>query len=293
MLTEAVAYVGAVLVIAGVVAAFAQDWEDLAAWQHVAVLGTVAAFFLAVGLAVRRIAEPAAQRLVGVVWLLSVLAFGATVQVLVFDVYGVDERVTALTTGAVTTAYAAALWLGRRRALQQVAMFAGVLLTVSGTVVTVYGADETSPLAFALPLWALGLAWAVLGWRRYLEPVWVAIPLGVVLALVAPSLAVESHGWIYAVGVVTAAAVMAAGVRLQATALLALGAVGLFGYLTALVVRYFGESLGVPATLSITGALILVVAAVSARLVRATRPPHPKEPPKTEQPPEQHLPKAS
>ena len=42
--------------------------------------------------------------------------------------------------------------------------------------------------------------------------------------------------------------------------------------------RYFHESLGVPAALAITGMLVLLLATVSARLVRATRPHEPETP---------------
>ena len=52
----------------------------------------------------------------------------------------------------------------------------------------------------------------------------------------------------------------------------------MFGYVTSVVVQYFHRSLGVPAALAITGLLILGLAVVSARLMRATHPPKPSEP---------------
>ena len=63
---------------------------------------------------------------------------------------------------------------------------------------------------------------AGLGWQRYVEPLWVTVPSGVILALIAPALAVGEHGWVYAIGIATAAAAMAASVRLRNTPLLAL-----------------------------------------------------------------------
>jgi len=118
----------------------------------------------------------------------------------------------------------------------------------------------------------------MLGWYRFVEPLWLTLPSGVLLALLAPSLAAGQYGWVYAIGIATAAAAMAASVLLRNTPLLALGAPAMFGYLTSVVVRYFHQSLGVPGALAITGVLILVLAAVTARLMRAAHPPRPGEP---------------
>jgi uncharacterized membrane protein len=98
---------------------------------------------------------------------------------------------------------------------------------------------------------------------------WLTIPCGVLLALIAPSFFTGQHGWVHVIGIATAAVAMAASVRMRNTALLALGALGMFSYVTSAVARYFHESLGMPAALSITGALILGLAAVTARQMRA------------------------
>jgi len=205
-------------------------------------------------------------------------------------VYGNTAAVTALAIGVAVTVYSAVLWLVRRRALQNFALFTGLIVTICGTIVTID--SSPSPLAFAFPLWGFGLAWVCLGWRRYVEPLWVTVPSGVILALIAPGLAAGEYGWVYAIGIASAAAAMAASVPLRNTPLLALGTLAMFGYVTGVVVRYFHQSLGVPGALTITGALILGLAAVTARLIRATRPPKPSAP-DTDKPSHRDLPKAS
>lgn len=277
LLTEAVAYVGVILILAGGIAAIAQRWDEISDWGHVWAFAGTAAFFLLVGVFLRGVHEAAAQRLVGVVWFLSVAGVAGAVGFATHDVYGNSGEVTTIAIGLGMSAYAAALWLVRRRALQNVALFAGLVVTICGAMVSLADGPALS-LALALALWVFGLAWALLGWRRYVEPVWVATPLGVVLALVAPSLAVGDHGWVYAIAVATAAVAMAASVPLRNTPLLALGTIAMFGYVTAMVVRYFRESLGVPAALAITGVLILVLATITARLMRMTRPAKPSQP---------------
>jgi hypothetical protein len=307
LLTEAAAYVGAVLILAGGIAAVGQRWHSITGWERVGIVAGAAVFFLLAGIIVRRVQEPAIQRLVDVVWFLSVAAAGWAVGFAAHDVYGNTVRVTALAVGVGITVYSAALWLARRHALENFALFTGLIVTICGTIVTID--NSPSPLAFALPLWAFGLAWMALGWRRYAEPVWVTVPSGVILALIAPSLAAGEYGWVYAIGIATAAAAMAASVPLRNTPLLALGTLAMFGYVTGVVVRYFQQSLGVPGALAITGVLILGLAVITARLLRAAHPPKPKQPgagvpphtahppkppePNAEKPSHQDLPKAS
>ncbi len=276
LLTEAVAYVGAILVLAGGITAIGQRWGGIGNWGHVAIFAGAAVFFLLVGIAVRRVSEPAIQRLVGVTWFLSVGGVAGAVGFATLSVRENPTRYTALAVGGAVTVYAAILWLVRRRALQDVALFVGLVVTTCGIIVAV--ADPAPSLAFALALWALGLAWAGAGWQRYIEPIWVTIPLGAFLALLAPDFAVGNHGWMYAIGIGTAAAAMAVSIPLRNTPLLALGALAMFGYVTGAAITYFHESLGVPGALAITGVLVIGLAVVTARLMRVTHPPQPKKP---------------
>ena len=293
LLTEAVAYVGAILLLAGGIAAIGQQWNSLGDWGQVGVLAGAAAFFLLAGILVRRVREPAIQRLVSVVWFLSAACVGAAGGAAAHDVSGTSGAATVLAAGVAVTVYAAALWLVRRRALQNAALFAGLVITVCGIIATVARpSGQLHLLGYALALWGFGLAWAWLGWRQYVEPIWVTMPCGAILALYSPSLTVGSQGWVYAIGIATAAAAMAASVPLRNTPLLALGTLAMFGYVASVTVQYFHRSLGVPAALAIAGVLILGLAVVSARLMRAARPPKPGKPDAGE-PSDRDLPKAA
>ena len=88
----------------------------------------------------------------------------------------------------------------------------------------------------------------------------------------------RDHGWVYAIGIATAAAAMAASVPLRNVPLLALGTLAMFSYVTSVAARYLHESLGVPSALAIIGVLIIGLAVVSARLMRAAHPPKPRQP---------------
>lgn len=301
LLTEAVSYVGVILVLAGGIAAVARRWGDFSDWGHVGVFAIAAALLLIVGGVLFTARDPALQRVVDVVWFLSVAGVAGAVGFAVHDVYDRSVQLTVLIVGVGMAAYSVVLWLLRQHALQNVAVFFSLVVSICGTIATIAHGNAPS-LAFTLSLWAFGLAWVLVGWRRWVEPMWATVPLGLLLSLVAPTFAVAEHGWVYAVAVATAAAVMAASVWLRNTPMLAMGAIGLFGYVTSIVVRYFADSLGVPTGLTLTGALILVLAAVSARLLRVMKKPRTDsveteqpaaEKPTGSKPPKRHLTNAS
>src|SRR4029077_3373414 len=280
LLAEAAAYAGGILLLVGGVTAISQRWNDVGRAGQGGVLAAAAVFFFLVGIIVRPVREPAIQRLAGVAWFLSVAGMAGAVWLALYHAPGQPDAVTAVAVGGAVTLYAASLWLIRGSALQNLALFAGLVITILGTAGIITAPAGTGPapapapnlptpvLAIALPLWVLGLAWAGLGWRRYAGPLWVTIPSGVVLALIAPRFAAGGHGWVYAIGIATAAAAMAASVPLRNTPLLALGALAMFGYLTAVAARYLHQSLGGPSALAITGVRVIGLAVVSARLMR-------------------------
>ncbi len=269
LLTEVVAYIGAVLVLAGGGVAIVEEWNHFSPWGHVSIFASTALFFFAVGFFIWQVSEPAVQRVISAVWCPPPPPPPPAAGFAAHEGFDARGAVTTLSTGIAATAYAGVLWLARRRELLMLALFAGLIVTVCGVVLTADG--RTAPaLAFALSLWGLGLGWSILVWQ-YPEPLWTTFPLGSALALIAPSLAVWDHGWLYAVGVVTAAAAMAASVPLRDIVLLAFGTIALSGYVAATVVQYLRNALGTPATLVITGVALLAIALVTARLRRATR----------------------
>ena len=276
LLTEAVSYVGAVLVLAGAGVALGQRWDDLADGTRLGLLAGFALFFLGVGFVTRRSAEPALLRLTSVVWLIGT---GALVELFAGIVETSDET-TSLLVAASTTAVAALLFAVHRMVLQHLALYVGVLLTAFSLVGRI---DPGYPAWIdGITAWAAGLAWLALGARRLVTPWWVAMPVGMITALIAPSAIQEnSFDAMFAVGIATAAGLMAFSVYGRFVPGLALGSFGLFAYVTGAVVHYFGETIGVPAALAVTGGMILLIAALTTKLARFTRTPpatpHPEE----------------
>ena len=269
LLTEAMGYAGAVLVIAGVAAAIDQRWDAVSDWSHVAVDADTAALFLAMGVLLLPVHDAAIQRLIGVVWLASAVGLGAAIAFAAHDVYDLSGHGAVIATGLGTAAYAMVLWLARPAALQNLALFAALAMTVGG-VVAVYAGDEP-PMPYALALWALGVGWAVAGGLAAKGPYRADVPFGAILLLLAPSMALHDDGWMYAIAIGSAAAVMALSLATRSTPLLVLGTLFTFGYVTSAVLRYFSDSLGAPATLATTGLVIIGLTVTCAWLIRRMR----------------------
>ena len=268
LMTEGVAYFGATLVLAGGGVAVGQVWSDFTDWGHVGIFASTGLFFLAAGLAVLRISEPAIDRMIGVVWFISAGCAGAAAGIAALDAFGASGAVTTFVIGMAISVYSAMLWIVRRRELQLVALFAGLTIAVCAAIIMIAG-DAGPRLAIALGLWAFGIGWVIVGWQ-YPQPLWSTMPLAIVIALIGPSLAVWSHGWVFAIGTITAAVAMAVSVRVRSTTLLVAGTFTLFGYTGAAVVRYYHQSLGLPTTQAICGVLLVGLAVIMARVRSST-----------------------
>lgn len=261
LLMEAVGYIGTILVLAGAFAFAQQHWRDLSEGGRLAVLAVATLVFLALGIVTWSSAEPALRRLAAVTWGVSVAAFAGSVGMvnILVDTSGKTSFLTIATT---TAAYAVILWVLHQHGVQQAFAF-GALCVAVGSIVN-YVVTDASGWMIAVPLWALGAAWAAAGWWRRISPWFVAFPLGLLLALITPASIEHPSGLRFGLGIATAAAVMALAVIARLAPVLAMGAVAGLGYVIGAVTYYFGDTLGVPASLAIAGLLILAMAAAAA-----------------------------
>lgn len=277
-LAEALAYLGAVLVIAGAVVAVEHVWIDMAVWTRLLLVGAVAAGFSATGAAIPETDDRVWWRLHGFCWLLGTGALALFTALVAGDVLGLDGKTVTLATGAVVALDSALLWQGRDRPLQHLSAFAGLVAVVVGAVTLLGGTD----LAVAGGLWALGALWLALGTadllRRHPGSGGETVPsaavgqaLGALTVLVAAALTGPVwEAWSAVAGLVTAVALVVLGSVASRPVPLVVGVAGLFVYLPTTVLSFFAESVGVPLVLVLAGgALLGGVAAVSRRRTRA------------------------
>lgn len=262
LLMEAIGYIGTILVLAGAFAFAQQHWNDIAEAGRFAILATATAVFLGIGGFVLSSTEPALRRLAAVTWAVSVAAFAGSAG-MVNVMLDTSGKTPFLSTATSTAAYAVILWMLHRDGLQQAVAFGASCVSLASIVN--YMITDASGWMIVLPLWAFGVTWAAAGWWRRVTPWFVAFPLGLLVALIAPATIDQPSGLRFALGIATATTVMTLAVVAKATPVLAMGSVAELSYVIGAVTYYFGDTLGVPASLAIAGLLILAMAAAAAR----------------------------
>lgn len=261
LLMEAIGYIGTILVLAGAFAYAQQHWTDISEAWRLAILATATGVFLGIGALVLSSTEPALRRLAAVTWAVSVAAFAGSAGMvnLLLDTHG---KTPFLSIAVPTAAYAVILWLRQRHGIQQGVAFGASCVGVASVVN--FLVTDASGWMIVVPLWAMGAGWAAAGWWRRVDPWFVAVPLGLLVALVAPATIEHPSGLKFGLGIATASVVMTFAVVEKFTPALAMGSVAELGYVIGAVIYYFGDTLGVPASLAIAGLLILVMAAAAA-----------------------------
>src|SRR6266702_2981996 len=171
--------------------------------------------------------------------------------------------------GLAATAAGVLFWRLRVSSLQQVAVLVSLLATVTAVV---EGVAPASPSWGGGAVWAVGVAWLLLGSRRLLIPARTAEVLGALAMLLGAETVRggELRSWGLALGLLSAAALVGAGAAARRTVLLSVGAVGLFVFLFDATLTWFGRGATVPLALLVTGgALLLVVAVLTGRIRRS------------------------
>lgn len=263
---EAIAYLGAVLILIALGVLAAEFWDRLVSWGRF-VLGSIVALVLfIVGLVFGRADEPTIERAQTFAWFLTVPAVALTAYVAVSELEGVDDAATFVWVWLISLAAAAGLWWLRHSVLQTVAMGLASGLSVVAVVSLAEGVPDW---AYGLSLAGLGVVWLLLTWGGWLRPVRTSYVLAAagILSIGFPD--TSELPWPL-LGLGAGLALMALSVPLGQTVLLGMGVAGLFVYIPATILEVFGENLGVPVALLITGLILLGVVVVTVRM--RTRP---------------------
>jgi hypothetical protein len=256
---EPVAYLGSALVAIALLLFVVQVWDRLAVWSQVGLAAVVTIILLVAGWALNRSDAAPARRAASFAWLLSVVGVGATAGLVLFESLDVDEDIAIMLTAACVAVAAAALYLVARRALQQIALAAGVVfLTVSvGSVLTL---DE--PWALGATFLALGAIWLLLTWGGVLQPASTGWVLGGLLAL-----AVGFGGqplWA-GLGVAVGLGLVVLSAVFEQRALLVIGILGLLVWIPTTVITLFEGTVAVPVAILVTGVVTLTVVVAAVR----------------------------
>jgi hypothetical protein len=275
-LGEVLGYFGAMFTTVAALLGATQEWPRLGQAGRVTLLAVTVAVLTVGGWWAR---HPASLRRLGTVLWFGAVAAVAWLTAVVADQVEALQRnanVEYLSVALAASAVAALFWRLRPSGLQQVALFGSLVATV--TALVSFAGAGNAPRTGGLwggAVWALGLCWLLLGAGRLLQPPSTAEALGALALLfgaqagrtssaLAPHHLWPASLWLV-LGLVSAAALIAAGVMARRTNLLGIGAVGLFVFLVQAVLRWFGGHAGTPLALLAGGCGLLLVAALALR----------------------------
>ena len=229
--------------------------------------GVVTIVLFGVGVVLGRSDEPAVARGQTFAWLLTVAAIWLTAFIASRE-WIVNDDQDAFVLGSITALVAAvALWASRRSVLQMVAF---AVTTAAATIALISRVDDVEDWVFGLAFLALGSVWVILTWVGWFEPRRTSYALGAVGMLLVAFPEGGEMPWPL-LGLAAGLALMGLSVALGETVLLGLGVAGLFIYIPMTIFELFGESLGVPVALLITGLVLLGVVVVTVRLRSSPR----------------------
>lgn len=261
---EAIAYLGAVLVLIALAVLAGQFWDRIEPWGRLTLSSVVALVLITVGIMLARSEEPAVNRAQTFAWLLAVAAVALTVQVAVGDLAAVDEQHVFLWVALSSLLASTILWVLRNSVLQMVAL--GV--SAGATVIAILSQIRATPdWAFGLGFAGLGVAWFLLTWAGIFRPTRTSYAIAAVGILLIAFPESTNLPWPI-LGLLSGLALMALSVLLEENILLGLGVAGLFIYIPMTIFEVFGDSLGVPVALLITGLILLAVVVVTMRARR-------------------------
>ncbi|MGA1779408.1 MAG: hypothetical protein ACO4CW_03580, partial [Planctomycetota bacterium] len=153
------------------------------------------------------------------------------------------------------------LYALRRRVLLQLAVLA-TLTAVATSSVLALSPLPPPPRGVGAGIIGLGLAWLLLGIGGWLPPAIVAEATGAVVMLIgSQAMSADEPRWLgLALGVAIAATLVFVAVRTDTRHPLLIGAFALFVITPQLVFELFEDTIGAPATLLVTGLLLVLLA---------------------------------
>lgn len=253
--TEALGYLGGLLVLCGAVTLAMQYWLELSTAARLGMLGAVALVTWLVGARIADPAAPALRRLRGALWFASSVAAAGFAAELTWEAGPADEAGIVVAAGAVGAAHAGLLWRLRDRPAQHLACLAGALLAAAGVGDLL---DDAGAIGLAIA--AVGAAWLIAGRYRVLPPSALALVGGAAAVLLGTG--VTAGNWPDAaplLGLAAATALAGVGVGTDRAPLTVVGLLGAFVYLPWTIGHFFAESLGVPLAMVLCGVALLAV----------------------------------
>ena len=258
-LAEGLGYVGAALAVGAGFLIVQNVWDDLPVTGRLVLIGLLAAAMFGAGWALRSRTAPAIERLTDVLWLGTVVASGAFAAVFAAEISSLSGEEVGIAVGVTAVIVGSALWAVRRRSLELISVVGGVLVFVVNAMSLLF--PDSSPVAIGSVIWVLGAVIFTMGHVGWVVPHETALVLGSIgVALGSQVTAVDESIPGSAVAVVSAAALVIYAVHERDNVVLAIGSVAVLMFVPQFIFDVFGESLGAPVALFVTGAALVAIA---------------------------------
>ncbi len=264
LIAEVLGYLGGSLALIAAFILAGEFWPDLEAWARLLLVGAGTIAFLAAGWFVKDTENEAIHRLASFSWALATVGVAFFFGLLANDVLDMKEETTALFASASGLAIGYVLYRLSPRSLQQI-LLGGATLATSLTLLA--HLNQPPQEFYGLAVWGIGVAWLFLAWGNHLKPQITAYALGSFAVVIGPQVMRSGdNAWSLLLGLATAGALLALSVGLRNTVLLGFGAGSLFIFVPQIIFEYFGDTIGVPLALFLTGVVLLGAALLVARL---------------------------
>lgn len=260
LVVEALGYLGGVVMLVGAGILVSLYWTDLATPVRLALIAATAAVLIGAGFAVPDRLGDAAGRLRAVLWAGGVAATAGFLGVFSVDVLDRPNYHMLVIIGPATAVVAAVLWRLRPTWLQQLALFAALMIAADGTALEL--SSRGSPWGGAA-MWALGTVWAVVAYADRLQPRLTGVAFGALGAVVG-SLVMDNDLGI-ALGLATAAAMVALALWERSLPWLGVAAISLLYTTPPAANAWFPGRLSAALTFLVTGGLLVGAAIWVAR----------------------------
>lgn len=257
---EALGYLGGLLVVIAATLLANLYWSDLGVGARLGVLGGAVVGLVAAGSLTPAGRGDAWSRLRSVLWAAATVAAAGFTVVLADEVLELQETDLALTVSGTVTVVAALLWLAHRVPLQQVMLMVSGMLTAGTLMEQLLDADW----AIGVGIWAVALAWLVLGWTEVLRPPAVAMAFGAIGMVFGASATMQWDAGIV-LGLLTVAGVVLVAVVARELPMLGAGAIGVLMIVPRAVDEWFPGELTAPFVLLGLGGGLVALAVWIAR----------------------------
>ena len=265
-MAEVVGYIGGVLATVAAITVASQFWSELHTWAQLGIFALVAVAMWLAGRSVREVDDLAAGRLGGTLWFLSTAATAALAWIAGDRLLNFEWRQATMLMGAIATVHAGALWWVRRGALQQIALFAGVVTTAMAALALLPSPPDDM---YGLAVWALGIAWLALAWSRVVAPLRTGLALGAVTAVIgAEMFAMEGDTLGLVLLLATVAGLFAAAAVTRQALLVGIASVSLAVALPQALAEWFPDSISAPTAVFVAGIILLGGALGTIRAAR-------------------------